>query len=342
MHELASLATSLPLHEGSSIFLRFDPNRLNLMKALITGPQGTPYESGCFEFDMYFPHAFPAVPPLVSIMTTGGGSVRFNPNLYANGMVCLSILGTWPGRPEEQWGPHCTVLQVLTSIQSLVLVEEPYFNEPGYERSRGTEYGDVQNNNYTRTQRSNTLRHAIIEQMRTPSPAFAKVIEAHFFLKSDEVMDTCTKWEAAAAISASTKAAASADGNGVVAAVASAANTVQVPPMAAEAEDPVSAAMVISTAAKATNVVEEMIKSENDKSSAGTSMTKMSKLKKWASLTSKKTKSVKIIAPAQDSEGPHDVKPTIEKSLVLEELERELLRLQKAGLPDLREDDDSE
>ena len=155
-------------------------------------------------------------------------------------------------------------------------------------------------------------------------------------------MDTCTKWEAAAAISASTKAAASADGNGVVAAVASAANTVQVPPMAAEAEDPVSAAMVISTAAKATNVVEEMIKSENDKSSAGTSMTKMSKLKKWASLTSKKTKSVKIIAPAQDSEGPHDVKPTIEKSLVLEELERELLRLQKAGLPDLREDDDSE
>lgn len=104
---------------------------MNLMKAMITGPEGTPYSAGCFEFDMYFPSEFPTVPPLVNLMTTGNGAVRFNPNLYNNGKVCLSILGTWPGRPEEQWGPHCTILQVLTSIQSLVLVDEPYYNEPG-------------------------------------------------------------------------------------------------------------------------------------------------------------------------------------------------------------------
>jgi len=29
------------------------------------------------------------------LMTTGGGTCRFNPNFYANGKVCLSILGTW-------------------------------------------------------------------------------------------------------------------------------------------------------------------------------------------------------------------------------------------------------
>ena len=32
------------------------------------------------------------------LRTTGGGTVRFNPNLYNSGKVCLSLLGTWPGR----------------------------------------------------------------------------------------------------------------------------------------------------------------------------------------------------------------------------------------------------
>lgn len=31
------------------------------------------------------------------LATTGGGKVRFNPNLYNNGKVCLSLLGTWSG-----------------------------------------------------------------------------------------------------------------------------------------------------------------------------------------------------------------------------------------------------
>ena len=55
--------------------------------------------------------------------------MRFNPNLYNCGKVCLSLLGTWPGRPEEQWTSQSTLLQVLVSIQSMILVELPYFNE---------------------------------------------------------------------------------------------------------------------------------------------------------------------------------------------------------------------
>jgi ubiquitin-conjugating enzyme E2 O len=52
--------------------------------------------------------------------------VRFNPNLYEGGKVCLSILNTWPGRPEERWdATKSSLLQVLVSIQALVFVEEP-------------------------------------------------------------------------------------------------------------------------------------------------------------------------------------------------------------------------
>jgi hypothetical protein len=48
-----------------------------------------------FTFDLYLPPQYPDVPPKVQFLTTGGGHVRFNPNLYSDGKVCLSILGTW-------------------------------------------------------------------------------------------------------------------------------------------------------------------------------------------------------------------------------------------------------
>ena len=46
--------------------------------------------------------------------------MRFNPNLYNCGKVCLSLLGTWSG---PGWDPKTsTLLQVLISIQSLIMV----------------------------------------------------------------------------------------------------------------------------------------------------------------------------------------------------------------------------
>ena len=61
---------------------------------------------------------------------------------FSCGKVCLSLLGTWEGQQGERWNETTsTVLQVLVSIQSLILVPEPYFNEPGYEQEIGTEAG---------------------------------------------------------------------------------------------------------------------------------------------------------------------------------------------------------
>lgn len=61
--------------------------------ALITGPFDTPYEGGFFYFLIRCPPDYPIRAPRVKLVTTGGGRVRFNPNLYKNGKVCLSILG---------------------------------------------------------------------------------------------------------------------------------------------------------------------------------------------------------------------------------------------------------
>jgi baculoviral IAP repeat-containing protein 6 len=133
IQEVGTMSTSLPLYLESSIFVRVDESRLDVLQALITGPTGTPYANGCFQFDIYCPPEYPKAPPLVNLQTTGGGSVRFNPNLYNCGKVCLSLLGTWKGAENEKWNAKTsTLLQVFISVQSLILVEEPYFNEPGY------------------------------------------------------------------------------------------------------------------------------------------------------------------------------------------------------------------
>lgn len=61
---------------------------------------------------------------------------RLNPNLYECGKVCLSLLNTWTGGRNEMWVPNkSTMLQVLVSIQALILNTDPFFNEPGYEKT---------------------------------------------------------------------------------------------------------------------------------------------------------------------------------------------------------------
>ncbi|XP_075902304.1 dual E2 ubiquitin-conjugating enzyme/E3 ubiquitin-protein ligase BIRC6 isoform X2 [Nelusetta ayraudi] len=193
--EAVTLSTSLPLSSSSSVFVRCDEERLDIMKVLITGPADTPYANGCFEFDVYFPQDYPNSPPLVNLETTGGHSVRFNPNLYNDGKVCLSILNTWHGRPEEKWNPQTSsFLQVLVSVQSLILVAEPYFNEPGYERSRGTPSGTQSSREYDGNIRQASVKWAMLEQIRNPSPCFKEVIHKHFYLKRTEIMCQCEEW----------------------------------------------------------------------------------------------------------------------------------------------------
>ena len=53
--EIASLSTSLPLEWDSSIHVRVDSSSMDLLKALIVGPKGTPYQNGVFVFDIYLP-----------------------------------------------------------------------------------------------------------------------------------------------------------------------------------------------------------------------------------------------------------------------------------------------
>ncbi|CAF2625088.1 unnamed protein product [Rotaria sp. Silwood2] len=59
-------------------------------------------------------------------------------------------------------------VHVLVSIQSLIFVSEPYFNQPGYEHTRGTPTGTAQSLEYDDNIRQATVRWAMLEQLPNP------------------------------------------------------------------------------------------------------------------------------------------------------------------------------
>jgi ubiquitin-protein ligase len=160
----------------NAIFVVACEEQCNVMRALITGAAGTPFGYGCFLFDVLCPASYPAAPPQLFFCTTGRGAVRLTPNLYNNGKVCLSLLGTWRGQSSEAWTGESTLYQVFQSIQALVLVEDVYFTEPGFEEEQGSVRGGRLNQAYANIARFATVKYAIVDALRDPPPPFAEVI----------------------------------------------------------------------------------------------------------------------------------------------------------------------
>ncbi|KAI0722317.1 hypothetical protein C8T65DRAFT_628933 [Cerioporus squamosus] len=143
--EYKALRSSLP----DSILVRTYEDRSDLLRSLIIGPENTPYENAPFVIDWMLDANFPQTPPIAHFLSWTNGNGRVNPNLYEEGKVCLSILGTWAGDKSESWSAaRSSLLQAFVSIQGLVLVKEPWFCEPAYEKLRGTEDGMVNSRLY--------------------------------------------------------------------------------------------------------------------------------------------------------------------------------------------------
>ncbi|KAF2271740.1 uncharacterized protein EI97DRAFT_470929 [Westerdykella ornata] len=129
------LRTSLP----PGILVRTWESRLDLIRVLMIGPSDTPYEFAPFMIDLHVGASYPLEPPRAYFHSWTDGMGPVNPNLYEDGKICLSLLGTWhTDEHNESWSPDkSTLLQVLVSIHSLVLVKEPYYNEAGFDIHRG-------------------------------------------------------------------------------------------------------------------------------------------------------------------------------------------------------------
>ncbi|XP_020273669.1 putative ubiquitin-conjugating enzyme E2 38 isoform X2 [Asparagus officinalis] len=115
-HEWKVLEKDLP----ETIFVRVYEDRMDILRAVIIGPAGTPYHDGLFFFDVYFPPNYPNSPPMVHYHA---GGLRLNPNLYACGKVCLSLLGsenTEHGKKNSfEYNENTFLLSCKTMLYSL-------------------------------------------------------------------------------------------------------------------------------------------------------------------------------------------------------------------------------
>ncbi|KAL1328488.1 hypothetical protein AAHE18_13G376600 [Arachis hypogaea] len=173
-----------------TVFVKVSESRMELLRAAIIGPQGTPYHDGLFFFDCYFPDNYPASPPKVYYHS---GGVRINPNLYKCGTVCLSLLGTWQGRNnDENWIPgKSTMLQVLVSIQALILNEKPFYNEPGYSESYGgSRDGHRRSKEYSDNAFILSLK-TMMYTMRKPPKHFEDLVAGHFRTRARDILTAC-------------------------------------------------------------------------------------------------------------------------------------------------------
>lgn len=96
---------------------------------MIVGPSETPYFGGFYFFEFTYPHDYPHNPPKVRYCTNKN-NIRFNPNLYTSGKVCISLLNTWAG---DQWTSCQSISTILLTLCTLFtsnpLLNEPWVNE---------------------------------------------------------------------------------------------------------------------------------------------------------------------------------------------------------------------
>ncbi|KAG5457769.1 MAG: hypothetical protein BJ554DRAFT_2137, partial [Olpidium bornovanus] len=134
------------------------------------------YEGGLFLFDVQFPADFPRTPPVLYFHSWTGGIGSLLELVEHMARARLRVLAS------EQ---HITaavefLIQVLISVQSLILVAEPYYNEAGFEKFVGTDEAAVNSPVYTEKAYMLSLR-SINHILANPPRPFESEVDRWYF-----------------------------------------------------------------------------------------------------------------------------------------------------------------
>jgi len=176
--------TQNPL-DSQGIYIIFDESNILKAIALIIGPKDTLYENAFLFFEITFPSNYPYSPPNFKYIAQN--HVRIHPNIYVNGKVCLSILGTWAG---PSWTCAMDITNVLVTIQSL-LDNNPLLHEPGFENIlTGNQKNIDLNNQYNELIRYNSINSLIIDQLlKLPDSLgnFRQILQENFYKNKTDI-----------------------------------------------------------------------------------------------------------------------------------------------------------
>lgn len=183
----------------SNFRFAWSPEKFQYLKFVVFS-ENEPYYGGMFEFHVYFPNNYPACPPLVHLVTTAQNTVRFNPNLYENGKVCLSLLGTWSG---EQWNPVINCMtHVIQAISVMILTDQPVQNEPAYSSSIYFDSDDINQESseilmvrkYKFQIKYYTLKYALLTHLKDQSSIFYPIYQSTFLQKKQAILKSCENY----------------------------------------------------------------------------------------------------------------------------------------------------
>lgn len=177
-----------PLVDEGIYYQHDDANMLRGY-AMIFGPEKTPYQYGVYLFKFDFPDNYPQSPPKLTYMTQDG-KTRFNPNLYVNGKVCLSILNTWRG---EGWTSCQTIRSILMTLIT-VLNDAPLLNEPGIKRTHIS--FDIYNTLITYKNFEIAI-NGMLSQSHIPNMfrMFFPYMKSHILNKKNEILDAMNNFK---------------------------------------------------------------------------------------------------------------------------------------------------
>ena len=173
-----------PLHD-EGIYYTHDSESMLKGYAMIIGPSYGLYANGIYFFIFNYPPDYPFSPPAVEYCTNDG-TTRFNPNLYRQGKVCLSILNTWKG---DSWTSCQTIRTILLQLL-LLFHDKPLLNEPGITSN----HKDFKK--YHSVIEYKNLHHSIYHQIKYKTPLlfinlFQDDISKHLNKSMDDILKKC-------------------------------------------------------------------------------------------------------------------------------------------------------
>jgi ubiquitin-protein ligase len=177
-----------PLTEQGIYYIHDDTDMLKGY-AMIVGPSDTPYFGGFYFFEFLYPTNYPFSPPKVRYCTNGS-KIRFNPNLYVCGKVCVSVLNTWSG---EQWSACQTISTILLTLCTL-LCKDPLLNEPNVDNKH------FDFNNYNEAIEHSNINIAVCDIVKKTQGIylpffehFYPYVKEHFYKNYDRFVEFANK-----------------------------------------------------------------------------------------------------------------------------------------------------
>ena len=163
----------------------YQHNQENMLQghALIIGPEDSLYNYGYYLFEFNFSKEYPFKPPKV-VYLTNENDIRFHPNLYRNGKVCLSLLNIWRG---EQWTSCQTIRTILLNLVTL-FHNKPLLNEPGIKEDYKyfKDYNRIIKFSNYKTAVLSVLKDKIYKKV---SDKFKDIIIENYFKNKDKILE---------------------------------------------------------------------------------------------------------------------------------------------------------